>query len=371
MQVYAAMMDHRIPLVEVGAFAERMERLGFDGIHVPEATHDPFTVSALALEHTTRVIVRTAVALAFPRSPMVTAYTSWDLARFSGGRFQVGLGTQVRPHIVERFSAPYDNPVARLTEYVESICAIFHAFQTGEPLDYKGRFYSFTRLSPFFNPGPMDVPSPPLWIGGVNPGTTQLAGARAAGFISHPTNSSPRYLDAVTLPNLRAGLSRGGRDLGDLQIVVGSLFITGIDEETLACQRDKQRVPLAFTLSTPAYWPTLEMRGWQQLGRDLRKLTRAQLWDDLPGLLTDEVLDTLVPQATYDVLPGVVEQWFGKTATGIVLEPPDDPAHDEAFAETIRAIQTQTVAPRHAEAVEVGRTVAGLSDRCINSGGAT
>jgi probable F420-dependent oxidoreductase len=344
MQVYAAMMDHRIPLGEVGSFAERMETLGYDGIHVPEAVHDPFIVSALVLEHTSRVIVRTAVALAFPRSPMVTAYTSWDLARFSGGRFEVGLGTQVRPHIVERFSVPYDEPVARLTEYVESIDAIFRAFQTGGPLNYQGRFYSFSRLSPFFNPGPMEVKAPPLWIGGINPGITQLAGAKAAGFVSHPTNSSPRYLDAVTLPNLRKGLRCEGRDPSELQIVVGNLFITGVDEENLARQREKQRFPLAFTFSTPAYWPTLELYGWPELGRELRDLTRAQRWDDLPALLTDEVLDTLVPQATYDALPAVIERWFGTTATGIVLEPPDDPAHDEAFAMTIRAIQAQNCA---------------------------
>jgi len=340
MRVFAAMMDHRIPLGEVGSFARRMEALGYDGIHVPEAVHDPFVVSALALEHTSRVVVRTAVALAFPRSPMLTAYTAWDLARFSGGRFEVGLGTQVRPHIVERFSMPYDEPAARLTEYVEAMGAIFDAFQTGEPLRYEGRFYTFTRLSPFFNPGPIDVAPPPVWVGGVNPGTTRLAGAKAAGFISHPTNSNPRYLESVTLPNLRAGMASCGRDARDFGVVVGSFVITGPDEETITREHEKQRWPLAFTFSTPAYWPTLELHGWHDLGPRLRELTREKRWDDLPGLLTDEVLDALVPRATYDDLPDVVERWFGGLATGIVLEPPDDPAHDDAFAAMIREIQT-------------------------------
>jgi probable F420-dependent oxidoreductase len=231
-------MDHRIALGAVGSFAQRAEALGYDGIHVPEAVHDPFVVSALALEHTSRLTVRTAVALAFPRSPMLTAYTSWDLARFSGGRFEVGLGTQVRPHMVERFSVPFDPPVARLTEYVESLHEIFRSFESGTQPSYAGRYYRFSRLSPFFNPGEIEVPAPAIWVGGVNPRTTRLAGELAAGFISHPTNSHPRYLKAATVPSLREGLACADRDASSFQVVIGSLYITGIDEAALVRERE-------------------------------------------------------------------------------------------------------------------------------------
>lgn len=340
MRVYAAMMDHRIPLQDVGAYAARVEKLGYDGLHVPEAVHDPFVVAALALESTSRLQIRTAIALAFTRSPMLTAYTSWDLARFSGGRFQVGLGTQIRPHISERFGMPFDEPSERLADYIDAMKASFHSFQTGDTPQHRGRFYTVTRLSPFFNPGAIDVAPPAIWVGGVGPRITHVAGAYADGFLSHPTNSNPRFLDEVTIPTLRASAEALGRDAGQLGLVVGSLNVTAVDERGLARRREAQLVPLAFTLSTPAYWPTLELYGWLDVGHRLRELTHANQWDAMPGLLTDEIVDTLVPQATYADFPGIVRDWYGSRASGIVLEPPDDPDDDQAFAEMIAAIRT-------------------------------
>ncbi|WP_240431300.1 TIGR03617 family F420-dependent LLM class oxidoreductase [Mycobacterium kyogaense] len=341
MKVYAAMMDHRMSLHDVGPYAARMEALGYDGLHVPEAVHDPFVVAAIALEHTSRIQVRTAVALAFVRSPMLTAYTAWDLARFSNSRFEVGLGTQIRAHISERFGMPFDEPSDRLADYIDAMRASFHAFQSGAAPEHRGRFYSVTRLSPFFNPGAIDVAPPSIWVGGVGVKVTTVAGTHGDGLISHPTNSNPRYLDAVTMPALRKGAEAQGRSYSEIGLVVGSLNVTAMDERGVALRREAQKQPLAFTLSTPAYWPTLEMYGWLDVGHRLRAMTRANEWDRMVGVLSDEIFDTLVPQATYAEFPDVVREWYGARASGIVLEPPGDPADDPAFREMIAVIGSE------------------------------
>ncbi len=204
MQIIAS-APARLPLSEVGSFARRIEDLGYDVLHVPETVHDPFTVAALAVTRTTRLVVRTSMVVAFPRSPMVTAYAAWDLTELSGGRFQLGIASQVRGNIVGRFSTPWSEPVARLRDYVGSLRAIFHSFQTGADLDYTGSHYRFERLQPYFNPGPIDHPAPPIWTGGVNERMCVLAGEVSDGFVCHPTSSHPRMLDHRIRPALARG----------------------------------------------------------------------------------------------------------------------------------------------------------------------
>lgn len=338
MQVVAN-MEPSVPLSEVASHAQRVEALGYDALHIAETVHDSFQVSLLALEHTTRLVVRTAITVAFPRSPMVSALAAWDLARFSGGRFGLGLGTQIRTNIVERYSAPWTEPVGRMREYVVSVRAIFRSFQTGEPLRFEGEHYRFIRLQPYFNPGPLDVAEPYIWLGGVNPAMCRLAGEIADGFITHPTNSNPRYLEEVCRPNLEEGARRSGRSIRDLGIVVGGPVVTGSTQDEVAAERDHQRRTLAFLYSTPAYSRSLELFGWADLSRELRHLTREAKWDDLPRLISEDVLDALVPQATYDELPEVIRSWYGGLADGVLIPPPRDPSRDQQFAETIRAVR--------------------------------
>jgi probable F420-dependent oxidoreductase len=277
---------------------------------------------------------------------MLTAYGAWDLARFSGGRFQLGLGTQIRANIEDRYAVPWSDPVGRMREYLEALGAIFASFQSGGPLRYEGAHYRFSRLQPYFNPGPIDVAPPDLWLGGVNEAICQLAGELADGFVTHPTNSNPRYLETICLPNLDKGAVRAGRTRRDLNLVVGSPYITGASVADVAVDRERQRHLLAFLYSTPAYRRTLELYGWAELGAQLQQLTRQQEWDRLEELVSDEVLDTLVPQGTYDELPDVIDRWFGDVATGVVLPPPPDPTHDAHLAEVIRAIQASRPADR-------------------------
>lgn len=334
MRVYAGMSD-RVGLRDVIPYAQRVEALGYDGLHVPETVHDGLAASLLALEHTSRLTVRTSVILAFPRSPMLTAYGAWDLAAFSGGRFQLGLGTQIKQNVVGRFSVPWTEPVTRMREYIESLRAIWRSFQDGEPLSYAGENYTFTRLQPFFNPGPLaaGVAPPSVWLGGVNEGMVGLAGSHADGIVTHPTNSNPRYLREICLPALNVA------DRPDFQIISGSQYITGPTPADVAANREHHRRLLAFLYSTPAYRRSLALHGWADLGERLQTITRTQQWDTLHQHVTDEVIDALVPEGTWDELPAVIEQWFGGLASGVILPLPQDPADDARFAEIIAEVQ--------------------------------
>ncbi len=338
MRVYAGMSD-RVSLRDTIAYAQRVERLGYDGLHVPETVHDGLAVSLLALEHTTSLTVRTSVVLAFPRSPMLTAYAAWDLAAFSGGRFQLGLGTQIKPNMEGRYSVPWTEPVTRMREYVESLRAIWQSFQHGVPLSYSSTNYSFRRLQPFFNPGPLEVTLPTIWLGGVNEGMVRLAGSHADGIVTHPTNSNPRYLREICLPALREGEALAGRERNSIEIVSGSQYITGPTIADVHNNREHHRRLLAFLYSTPAYRRTLTLHGWEDLGERLQTITRTQQWHMLHEHVTDDVIDALVPQAIWDDLPEVIDQWFGGLTNGVILPLPEDPANDSRFAEVIRAVQ--------------------------------
>ena len=345
MRVYAGMSD-KVSLRDTISYARRVEALGYDGLHVPETVHDGLAASLLALEHTNTLTVRTSVVVAFARSPMLTACAAWDLAAFSGGRFQLGLGTQIKPNIEGRYSVAWTEPVTRMRDYIESLRAIWRSFQEGVALDYQSANYSFKRLQPFFNPGPLTVTRPTLWLGGVNEGMVRLAGSNADGIVTHPTNSNPRYLREVFMPALRAGELLAGRAPHSVKVVCGSQYITGPDAADVQRNREHQRRLLAFLYSTPAYRRTLTLHSWEDLGERLQTLTRSQQWDTLRDHVTDEVIDALVPQGTWDELPNLIEQWFGELADGVILPLPEDPANDSRFSETIAAVRQIPSLPR-------------------------
>ena len=311
----------RTELAEVAGWAQRAERLGVDVIHVPETIHDPFTVAALMLTGTERVVVRTSMVVAFPRSPMLTAYAAWDLQKLSGGRFQLGVASQVRGNIVGRFSAEWSEPVARLGDYVGALRAIFHAFRTGEELAYAGPHYVFNRLQPYFNPGPIDHPAPPIWTGGVNPRMVALAAEVSDGFVCHPTSSHPDVMRADILPVLAGGP----------RVVAGPQPLMAATTDALRQARDERRRELGFLYSTPAYRRQLELFGLEDLGQTLTELARREDWDDLGRHLTDDVLARLVPEGTYDEIPEVLGHWYAGLCDGIVLSLPEDPTHDDAL----------------------------------------
>ncbi len=339
------------PLAGVPAWAARAEQLGFDVLHIPETVHDPFVASALALTATSRVRVRTSMALAFPRSPMLTAVSAWDLARLSDGRFQLGLASQVRGNIVDRYAAPWSEPVARLGDYVAAVRAVFASFRTGAPLHHEGPHYRLTRLQPYFNPGPLadDAHEPTIWTGGVNPRMCRLGGRIADGFVCHPTSSHPEVLREHVLPALREGRRESSWVTSQPLLVAGPQPVTTRTEGELDRAVHERRRELAFLYSTPAYRLQLETFGLGDIGDELGRLVQAKQWADLERVLTDEVITRMVPVATVADLPGVLHTWYAGLVDGIVLALPEQGALDDeetqALVAACRAIPVTSARP--------------------------
>lgn len=331
-------------LAEIGPHAARAEAMGFDGLQVPDAVHDGLLLSAMALHATRRLKVGTAVLVAFSRSPMNVAVAAWDLQAMSGGRFELGLGTQIRQNIEQRYSARWDAPVAQLREYVQALKAIFHSFQTGDRLNFEGEHYRFTRLQPFFNPGPIEHPDIPVLCGAVGPAMTRMVGRVADGMITHPTNTPSEYIRLVCLPRLQAGFEAAGRNPDSFRLMLGPLVATGKDSDTVTTEWEKQRRLLGFLYSTPAYWPSLELFGWQDKGQQLLELTRADRWQDMSQIVTDPMLDKFVPRGNYDEIAAVIGERYAGLATHITFPMPDDPADDALAAAAIARLKNQPFA---------------------------
>ena len=213
MKVYTGLRG--LDLREIPAAAQRAEALGFDGVHFGEINHDVFLLATLALEHTKRIHVGTAIAIAFARSPMVTAYVSWDLQKLSGGRFELGLGTQVKGHNERRFSVPWFAPAPRMREYGEALKSIWDCYQNGTPLNYQGKHYTFTLMNAEFNPGPIESPKPPTYLAAVGPVMTRVAGEAFNGLLAHPFTTK-RFQQEVTVPLVKEGATRAGRKQQEL-----------------------------------------------------------------------------------------------------------------------------------------------------------
>jgi probable F420-dependent oxidoreductase len=336
-RVYAT-IDERTAPSEVGARARRAEALGYDGLAVADGVHDGLLLAAMALDATTRLDVAIAVLVAFPRSPMTVAHAAWDLQAMSGGRFELGLGAQVRGNIVGRYGVPWTPPVPRMREYLKSLRAIFTCFQEGGSLRFEGEHYRFARLQPFFNPGPIEHPEIPILLGAVGPKMTALAGEAADVLVTHPTNTHPRYLREVTRPRLGNGATRANRDATDVKLMLAPLVATGANREQTLSDLEKQRRLLSFLYSTPAYWPSIELLGWGERGPRLRQLTREGKWDEMPDVISDDMLDELLPTAPFAEIADVLRDRYAHLATAITFPLPEDPALDPQVAPVIRRL---------------------------------
>lgn len=322
MRVYATMPQDLRP-ADVAAYARRVEALGYDGLHVPDAVHDGLLRAHAALLATDRLTVATSVLVAFPRSPMTVAHAAWDLQSVSEGRFVLGLGSQVRRNVVERYSTPWAPPVPRMREYVLSLRAIWDSWQRGTKLDFRGEHYRFTRMQPFFSPGPIEKPAIPIWLGAVGPGMTALAGEVADGVVLHPTNSGPRFLRDLTLPALARGAARSGRSPDSVEVAAGSFVATGESPDAARAERERIRELLGFLYSTPAYGRTLELLGMADLGPALRRLAREGRWGEMSAAVPDALLDAVVPCAPYAEVGDLLASWFSELAGGITFPVPE------------------------------------------------
>lgn len=291
--------------------AKRAEELGFAGLMTAEASHEPYLPLMVAAEHSERVELLTGIALAFTRSPMTTAYTAWDLQRYSKGRFILGLGTQIKAHNEKRFSVAWDRPGPRLRDLVLSLRAIWDVWQNGGRLRYEGEFYRFTLMTPFFDPGPQEHGSVPVYIAGVNPYMCRLAGELCDGFHVHPIHTV-KYLNEVVRPLVAEGAARSDRDPAELKYVSGCFVVFADNDEEQERWTAMTKQQIAFYASTPAYKSILAVHGWEDLGPQLTELSKAGKWEDMAGLISDDMLDQMaVTGARSEIAGKLVEKYDG------------------------------------------------------------
>ncbi len=321
-------------LAEIGALAERVESLGFGALWTAETQHDPFLPLAVAAERTSRIRLGTGIAVAFARSPTVVAQTAWDLARRSDGRFILGLGTQVRAHIERRFAMPWSgHPAAQLRDYVHAVRAVWHAWQTGEPLRHQGPYYQVTLMTPFFSPGPMEHPEIPVYLAGVGEAMCALAGEVADGLIVHPLHSA-RYLAEVVRPAIVRGAERAGRDPAD--VVLSGSVLVGFGDTG----REAVREQIAFYASTPTYRPVLDLHGWTDVGAALSEKARHGRWAEMPALVPDPMVDAFAVVAdSWEALPVALRTRSAGLLDRLSLyrpfgDPDDDPGWRTLLART-------------------------------------
>jgi probable F420-dependent oxidoreductase len=338
MKIYAN-TGQRTSTREIAEHARRAERIGYDGLNVPEAVHDGLLLSALALQATSDLHVATSVLVAFTRSPMTTAVAAWDLQELSRGRFELGLGAQIRPKVEDRYGMPWSPPIGRMEEFVHSLRAIFACWQDGVPLHFEGRHYRLTRMQPFFARERLHCAPVPILLGAVGPRMTQLAGEVADGLVTHPTNTHPRYLREVILPRLAEGAARQERHIDNLRLSIAPICVAARDRKTLTRRREDKRRSLAFLFSTPAYWPSLELFGWGDRGPLLRERTRQNRWQDLAEIVDDAMLDTFVPSGSYADVASHLRELYEGIADTLVFPMPDDPSEDADVAQALETLR--------------------------------
>lgn len=297
-------------LAGAGEAARQLEALGYDGLQTAEVAHDPFLPLVLAADETDRIQLMTGIAVAFARNPMLLANVSWDLHEFSGGRFVLGLGSQIKPHITKRFSMPWSSPAARMQEMIEAIRAIWACWNEGEKLEYRGRFYSHTLMTPMFTPGVNPHGNPPIHLAAVGPLMTKVAGRVADGFVSHAFQTAD-YLRDVTIPALEEGLAEAGRTRAAIEISLPTFVVSGETEEEFAARKQATKAQIAFYGSTPAYKGVLEHHGWDDAQPELNRLSKQGKWAEMGDVIDDEMLATFAVVGEPRELPALIRSRFG------------------------------------------------------------
>ncbi len=325
-------------VIEAGESAVRAERDGYDGWWVAETQIDPFLGCAVAAQRTERVELSTAIAVAFARNPMTVALQANDLQTLSGGRFVLGLGSQIKPHITKRYSMEWSKPAARMREFILAIRAIWDCWATDGRLDFRGDFYTHTLMTPFFNPGPNPYGNPRIMLAAVGPLMTEAAGEVADGVLCHGF-STERYLREATIPALERGRAKAGKTLDGFEISAPSFVVARDSEEEIAAGAQLVKQQIAFYGSTPAYRPVLELHGWGELQDELNAMTKRGAWDEMAGLIDDEILHTFAVIGTPEEAVDEVQRRYGDVATQITLSIPDeaDPARWAPLFERLRS----------------------------------
>lgn len=296
-------------LNQAGDIARQVEAYGFSGLWTAEAAHNPFLPLTHAAYAARKIELGTAIAVAFPRSPMVTAQIAWDLAAQSEGRFILGLGTQVKAHVTKRFGAEWSAPVPRLREYIEALRAIWQSFQHNAPLNHRGEHYRVTLMTPFFNPGPIPVYPIPIFIAGVNEGLCRLAGEICQGLHVHPFHTLP-YLRQLVIPAVQKGAEKAARPMEEVKLSCAIFVVTGRTEEERQRAAIEAKTQIAFYASTPSYRVVLEMSGWADLGDRLSRMAREGKWMEMWQEISDDMLEQIAVVASPEDLPHKVRERY-------------------------------------------------------------
>jgi probable F420-dependent oxidoreductase len=319
--------------------AKQAEDDGADAVTASELKHDPFTPLAFAAMATQRVALVPSVAIAFPRSPMVVANLAWDIHRHSKGRFVVGLGSQIKAHNERRFSTPWGAPAARLGEYIVSLRAIFRCWETGEKLNYQGKYYNFSLMTPEFSPGPQGLPMPPIAMAAVGPLMLKTA-ARVADSVRLHGFATREYLEKVVRPLIAEELAACGKSFENFEITGGGFVATGPDAASVRAAAETVRYRVAFYGSTPAYRGVFDLHGVSDLGVKLTEMSKQGQWSQMAAQVPDDVLDLFVARATYDELPAAIEKRYGGIVDTVSIDfaPGTSAATRRATIEAVQAI---------------------------------
>lgn len=319
--------------------ARSAEAADFDALWAAETNHDPFLSCALAASTTERIEIGTAIAIAFARTPMTVASTSHDLQELTGGRFVLGLGSQIKPHIENRYSMPWSKPARRMREFIQALRAIWDTWEQGTPLAFEGEFYRHTLMTPMFTPRAHGFGHPKIFLAGVGPLMTEVAGEVADGLICHGF-SSERYLRERTLPALERGCDRAGRSLDDIEVVAPGFVVTGTDDAAIDRAAAATRRQMAFYGSTPAYRPVLELHGWGDLQTELHAMSKRGEWKAMGGLIPDEVLETFAVVGRPEEVGRELHRRYGDVVARVTsYERPSPNPADNAWSTVARTLR--------------------------------
>lgn len=313
------------------------EEVGLGAVLVEETKDDPFQLLALAAANTTTIQLGTSVAIATPRSPTVTALSAWSLQKLSGGRFMLGLGTQVRAHVERRYGIAWSAPAPWMRDYVNAVRAVWDCWQDGTPLNFHSDHYNLNVMVPLFNPGPIEHPRIPIHLSAIGPNMCAVAGEVADGVRLHPVCTA-KFIDEEVLPNVARGASRRKRDATTVEICMKPLIGTAPTSQRLGPVIETVRARVSFYLSTPSYRRTFELHGWGEIARSASELARAQRWDELPAMVTDDMLHTVAVIGTHDEIAAKLNERYAGRVDRIEFS---TPVTNEAEALTLRQILAQ------------------------------
>ena len=316
-------------LAQVPTIAKRAEALGFDALNTHETQHDPFFPLVLAAEHTETITLGTNVAIAFPRSPMITANLGWDLQGLSDGRFRLGLGPQVKGHNERRFSVPWSPPAPRLREYILALRAIWDCWTSGGPLDFQGDHYTFTLMTPFFRPEPISHPHIPVYIAAVGPVMCRIAGEVCDGLRLHPLLST-KYLNDIVLPNIEAGARAAGRSITDVDLICGGFVIPADDDNSIRAGKAAIAQRIAFYSSTRTYQGVLDVHGWGHMTAQFHEMAAQDRWAEMPEIVSDEMLEAFASIGPPEDAARDVLARYGPTCSAVALDMPPGTDTDDA-----------------------------------------